>query len=112
MVYIYLGHGKTNNFCTRDVIIPVPGNSDPAMDPVRHLNALFGCVDASPESPAFTYADGQFIKYVSFTSTLKPILKKLGFNADLYSGHSYRRGGATFLHSFRGPVLMIQASWD
>ena len=21
MVYLYLGHGKTNNFCTRDVVI-------------------------------------------------------------------------------------------
>ena len=112
MVYIYLGHGKTNNFCTRDVIIPVPGNSDPAMDPVRHLNALFSCVDASPESPAFTYADGQFIKYASFTSTLKTLLKKSGFNADLYSGHSFRRGGATFLHSCGGTALMKQASGD
>ena len=40
MVYLYLGHGKTNNFCTRDVLIPIPGNTDPAMDPVRHLHAL------------------------------------------------------------------------
>ena len=44
MVYIYLGHGKTNNFFTREVIIPVAGNSDPAMDPVRHLYALFSGV--------------------------------------------------------------------
>ena len=33
MLYIYLGYGKTNNFCTRDVLIPVPGNNDPALDP-------------------------------------------------------------------------------
>ena len=41
MVYLYLGYGKTNNFCTRDVVIPIPGNDDPALDPVRHVQALF-----------------------------------------------------------------------
>ena len=112
MVYIYLGHGKTNNFCTRDVLIPIPGNSDPAMDPVRHLHALFSSVTTSPDSPAFTYAQGQFIKYDNFTSQLKKLLKKAGYNADLYSGHSFRRGGATFLHSCGGTALMIQASGD
>ena len=112
MVYLYLGHGKTNNFCTRDVLIPIPGNSDPAMDPVRHLQALFSTVDSSPDSPAFTYAHGQYIKYSSFTSRLKVLLKKSGFDPALYSGHSFRRGGATFLHSCGGTALMIQASGD
>ena len=112
MVYIYLGHGKTNNFCTRDVLIPIPGNNDPAMDPVRHLQALFSSVAASPDSPAFTYGQGQFIKYESFTSQLKKLLKKAGYTADLYSGHSFRRGGATFLHSCGGTALMIQSSGD
>ena len=112
IVYLYLGHGKTNNFCTRDVMIPIPGNNDPAMDPVRHLHALFSSVSAGPDSPAFTFARGQFIKYASFTSRLKTLLSKAGLNPDLYSGHSFRRGGATFLHSCGGTALMIQASGD
>ena len=112
MVYIYLGHGKTNNFCTRDVLIPVPGNRDPALDPVRHLQALFSKVTAEPDSPAFTFAKGKFIQYSSFTSRLKQLLKKAGYDADLYSGHSFRRGGASFLHSCGGTALMIQASGD
>lgn len=112
MVYVYLGHGKTNNFCTRDIIIPIPGNSDPALDPVRHLHILFSSVRAAPNAPAFTFAPQQFIKYSSFTSSLKQLLKKAGYNPDLYSGHSFRRGGATFLHSCGGTALMIQASGD
>ena len=112
MVYVYLGHGKTNNFCTRDVIIPIPGNTDPALDPVRHIHALFSQVHADPEAPAFTYAPGQFIKYASFTSRLKGLLKKAGVDPALYSGHSFRRGGSTFLHSCGGTALMIQASGD
>ena len=112
MVYVYLGHSKTNNFCTRDVMIPVPGNMDPALDPVRHLHSLFTTVDASPTSPAFTFAQGQFIKYKTFTTSLKNLLKKAGYDADLYSGHSFRRGGASFLHSCGGTSLMIQACGD
>ena len=112
MVYLYLGHGKTNNFCTRDVIIPVPGNNDPALDPVRHLHALFSAVDASPNDPAFTYSRGNFITYTHFTTMLKTLLKKAGYDPALYSGHSFRRGGATFLHQCGGTSLMIQASGD
>ena len=112
MVYIYLGHGKTNNFCTRDVIIPVPGNRDPALDPVRHLDALFSTVQSDPDSPAFSFSANQFITYTSFTTRLKSLLKKAGFDADLYSRHSFRRGGATFLHQCGGTALMIQASGD
>ena len=112
MVYLYLGYGKTNNFCTRDVIIPIPGNTCPALDPVRHLSALFSAVNAGPSEPAFSYGKDSFISYSSFTSRLKSLLKKAGYDPDLYSGHSFRRGGATFLHSCGGTALMIQASGD
>ena len=112
IVYMYLGYGKTNNFCTRDVIIPVPGNSDPALDPVRHLQALFSSVNAGPDDPAFTFAPGRFVNYTSFTSRLKTLLKKSGLDASLYSGHSFRRGGASFLHACGGSALMVQASGD
>ena len=112
MVYLYLGHGKTNNFCTRDVLIPIPGNDDPAMDPVRHLSALFSAVPARAADPAFTFAAGRFVNYSIFTTRLKALLKKSGYDARLYSGHSFRRGAATYLHQCGGTALMIQASGD
>ena len=112
MVYLYLGYGKTNNFCTRDVIIPIPGNNDPVLDPVRHVCSLFTKVQVDPSAPAFTYRAGSCITYTTFTSRLKSLLKKAGLDPDLYSGHSFRRGGATFLHSCGGTALMIQASGD
>ena len=112
MVYLYLGYGKTNNFCTRDIIIPIPGNDDPALDPVRHLSALFSCQDIPATSPAFTYGKNKFITYSTFTSRLKILLRKAGYDPSLFSGHSFRRGGATFLHQCGGTTLMIQASGD
>ena len=83
LVYIYLGYGKTNNFCTRDVLIPVPGNSDPALDPVRHVKALFSSVRADPNTPAFSYSRDKFVTYSIFTSRLKTLLKKAGIDASL-----------------------------
>ena len=112
MVYLYLGYGKTNNFCTRDILIPIPGNDDPALDPVRHLSALFSSQDISPESPAFSYGRNKFVTYSTFTSRLKILLRKAGYDPSLFSGHSFRRGGATFLHQCGGSALMIQASGD
>ena len=111
-VYVYLGFSKTNQFGARDLVLPILGNSDPALDPVRHLQDLFSRVDASPDSPAFSYATGKFITYNSFTSRLKTLLTKSGYPAANYSGHSFRRGGATFLHQCGGSVLMIQSSGD
>ena len=112
MVYLYIGFGKTNQFGGRDTIIPIPGNDDPALDPVRHLHNLLSATTAPQDSLAFSYGPNQFITYSKFTSRLKDLLKKSGYNPDLYSGHSFRRGGATFLHTCGGTALMIQASGD
>ena len=112
MVYLYIGFGKTNQFGGRDTIIPIPGNSDPALDPVRHLHSLFANLDADANSPAFAFGNSQFITYSKFTSRLKELLKKAGYNPDLFSGHSFRRGGASFLHSCGGTALMVQSSGD
>ena len=112
MVYMYLGFSKTNQFGARDLVIPIPGNSDPILDPVRHLHDLFSRVTASSDTPAFSYGPKSFISYSSFTSRLKTLLTQAGYDANLYSGHSFRRGGATFLHSCGGTALMVQASGD
>ena len=112
MVYLYIGFGKTNQFGGRDTIIPIPCNADPALDPVRHVHAALAQVETSPDDPVFSYGHQKFISYSKFTSRLKDLLKKSGFNADLFSGHSFRRGGATFLHSCGGSALMVQSSGD
>ena len=112
MVYLYMGYSKTNNFGTRDVVIPIPGNSDPALDPVRHLTKLFSQVNAATDSPAFSYSKNRYITYSSFTSKLKNLLLRAGYSPELYSGHSFRRGGATFLYNCGGSTLIIQASGD
>ena len=112
MIFMYIGFSKTNQFGARDLVVPIPGNSDPILDPVRHLHALFSRVPAQDDAPAFSFGPKSFIRYSTFTSRLKSLLTKSGYNAALFSGHSFRRGGATFLHSCGGTALMVQASGD
>ena len=112
MVYLYIGFGKTNQFGNRDQIIPVPGNGDAALNLVHHLSAIFSHYEASPNEPAFSFAPGKFISYSKFSSRLKTLLRKAGYNPDLYSGHSFRRGGATFLYGCGGTALQVQSAGD
>ena len=109
MVYIYVGFGKTNQFGGADQIIPIPGNADPALDPVRHLDAVFSKCAIGDESSAFSYGPNQFVSYSSFTTRLKELLQLAGYDPGLYSGHSFRHGGASFLHSCGGTALMFQS---
>ena len=112
MIYMYIGFSKTNQFGARDLVVPLLGNDDPALDPVRHLRDLYSRVPAQEDCPAFSYSPKSFINYSSFTNRLKSLLTKCGYDALLYSGHSFRRGGATFLHACGGSALMVQASGD
>ena len=111
-VFVYVSFSKTMHFGNRYLIIPIPGNSDEAMDPVRHLRALFSAVDCQPDSPAFSYSTGRFITYSMFTTRLKSLLGQAGYDPSAYSGHSFRRGGATLLYKLGASILQIQLSGD
>ena len=111
-VYVHCTFSKTIQFGQRDLVIPIPGNSDPALDPVRHLRVLFASVNCPLDAPAFSHGPGQFITHSTFTTRLKTLLTRAGYSPSLYSGHSFRRGGATLLYRLGASILQIQASGD
>ena len=112
MVLIFVGWSKTNQYGNRDLVVPVPSNSDPALDLYRHICNLFARVNVQGERPAFSFSNNKFVSYTSFTSRLKSLLLTAGVDPAKYSGHSFRRGGATYLHSLGASPLEIQASGD
>ena len=112
MVLVFVGWSKTNQFGNRDLVVPIPANNDPALDLYRHLNALFSKVQVADDMPAFTYTKSKFVTYTSFTTRLKSLLMEAGIDPKKYSGHSFRRGGATYLYSLGATPLEIQASGD
>ena len=111
-VLIYVDFSKTIQFSNREYVIPVPKNDDPALDLHRHLSELFRRVKVSQESPAFSFAKSSFVTYTTFTSMLRKWLDLSGLNPLDYTGHSFRRGSATFLHRCGGTILQIKASGD
>ena len=108
VVFIYCGFSKTNQYRKKDMCIPIPSNNDPCLDLYRHVSLLLERVPAPEHAPAFTYSKGKFINYAMFTSHLKTVLGKAGLNPDLFSGHSFRRGGASFLFTSGASQLMVQ----
>ena len=112
LVYVYVGFSKTNQYRKNDRCIPIPQNDDPCLDLYRHLDLLFSTVHADNQDPAFTYGANQFVNYRVFTARLKELLSKAGLEPSLYSGHSFRRGGASFLFSIGGSQLMVQVLGD
>ena len=111
-VLVYISWSKTIQFGGKDIVVPIPPTNDPTLDLYKHLNMLFTRVNVNESSPAFSYGQNKFITYKTFTTRLKSLLKKCGVDPSRYSGHSFRRGGATYLHSLGGTGLQIQASGD
>ena len=112
MVFLHCTFSKTIQFGQRDLVIPIPSNSDPALDPVRHLRALYSDVDCPSDAPAFTHGPSKFVTHSTFTTRLRKLLTQAGYKPTLYSGHSFRRGGATLLYKLGATILQIQASGD
>ena len=112
---VYINFAKNNQFGQKDLVIPLISNSCQALDPVYHLDLLFSRTQAEKDSPAFSYRSAgrlRCVSYKTFTAKLKSLLSRAGFSPERFSGHSLRRGGATFLHACGASALQIQACGD
>ena len=112
---VYLNWSKTNQFNNREIVIPMVRDSVAALDPVFHLSKLFTNCDLPDHLPAFSYIKRgrvMCVTYTKFTKDLRDLLDKAGFRSKSYSGHSFRRGGATYLYRLGADPLLIQASGD
>ena len=115
VVLVLMNYSKTNQFGNKNVVIPLLKNPIKALDPVFHLTELTTKFPVDSGKPAFSYIEKGKVKcitYQGFTKELKRLLVLAGYKADSYSGHSFRRGGATYLYRLGADPLLIQASGD
>ena len=108
-------HSKTNQFMNKNAVVPMVSNPVQELCPVYHMKLLFTKFDLPPSLPAFSYVERSKLKcvtYSGFTKELRRLLDAAGYKATSYSGHSFRRGGATYLYSLGADPLIIQASGD
>lgn len=106
---------KTMQFRDRVLIIPVLANPGNPLCPVSNFYRMVKLIPARANSPAFCfYSQGHLrsITHFTFTATLRKWLKVLGFDSSAYSGHSFRRGGATWAFKSEVPGELIQIVGD
>ena len=107
---------KTIQFHQKLLQIPLPHITD---SPFCPSSALLLCIHLVPPSRhplfLFCYASGSTVKHVThsdFVAYLHLCLTKLGMNPTLYSGHSFRRGSASFAMQCEVPVELIELQGD
>ena len=114
---------KTVQFRERQLLIPVmrlstghplcPGTLCPVQAYERHISVF----SATPASPAFLHSSSGHANPIAlrvFTAKLRKVLSRAGLPASKFSGHNFRRGGATFAFRCGEPLELIslQGNWS
>ena len=111
-VLVFVNFSKTNQYAQRQHCIPIPRNKDPALDLYKYVELLYSRVEAHDDAPVLSFSSTSYITHRTFTTKLKSWLTKASLNPALFSGHSFRRGGASYLYSIGGSTLMVQVMGD
>lgn len=97
-VTLHLKASKTDPFREGVDIHLFKTNADicPVISLERYLtlrNSIFKC--SNQKDPFFIMDNGKALTRFYFINTLKKIILRLGYNPDVYNGHSFRKGAAT-----------------
>ena len=107
---------KTNQFQKKVVHIPLAPVKGSVLCPVNAYLEMVRRIPAPPESPAFvvpTLHGLESLSHSSYSRALRLLLDKAGVkNLRSYSGHSFRRGGATWAFSAGIPSELIKDHGD
>ena len=115
VVLVYQNFSKTNQFKSSTRTNPLVPGSVAALDPVFHYSKLISENIVCGNFSAFSFIANngiKFVTYKSFMAFLKQLLINIGLDSSLWSGHSFRRSGATLLYRLGIDPLTIQACGD
>ena len=109
-------HTKTIQCHERVLKIPIPRIEGSVLCPVSSLDCMRKNVPVvHDDMPLFSYLhEGKLtcLTYSTFVKALKHSIAACGYDASLYSGHSFRRGGATYAFSLNIPAELIKLHGD
>ena len=112
---VTLLHTKTIQFGRRRLHIPLVRN-DSALCPVQAYEKALMAFDVSQEGPAFMFLDKgrpTWLTGTIFINTFRKVVKAGGVeNSRDFTGHSFRRGGATWAFQVGIPGELIQICGD
>lgn len=110
-----LRHSKTNQFNERVTSISIAGLRGHALDPVAAVMTMRALCPVPGALPAFCMVlEGRAtaLSHQVFVATTKALVARMGGTVREYSGHSYRRGGATLAHAAGVSDLDIMRTGD
>ena len=114
---ITLLHTKTIQFGRRRLHIPLIRHATSPLCPVLAYEQLLARLEVHKLGPAFVFSDQGKITWLTkktFINTFRAVLKSGGVaNATLFTGHSFRRGGASwaFQAGIPGELIQICGDW-
>lgn len=111
-----IAHTKTIQYRERQLVVPVPHIPGSHMCPTSALGLVLKLVAAPADAPLLAYptpTGPKALSYTSFVAHLKAVLQQLGIDPSQYSGHSFRRGGASLALScnLSSDLIMQQGGW-
>ena len=113
---VTLRWSKTNQFGQRSVQIPLPKIHGSVLCPWRAYRRLIRLVPAQLCEPLFLFSTSprKCVTSYYFVKILREVLTKAGFQASCFTGHSFRRGGATFAFQVGvpGELIKFQGDWS
>lgn len=116
LVWVNLRRTKTIQFGQRTLRVPLPAIPGSILCPVNALSRLFSAVPGRPEDFAFSFPgpSGRLTTFThkSFVTEFKNSLAQTGMDSARYSGHSFRRGGATFAFQCGATPAQIKEQGD
>lgn len=115
-VRLRLFRTKTIQYSERTLDIPLPRIPNSPLCPSKALLLNFKQVKPSlSPSPAFLFLSSgkvNILTYPLFLTMLKCYLHRLGYDSSNFSGHSFRRGGASFALECGISSELIQSQGD
>lgn len=106
---------KTIQFAERTLDIPIARVSHPLLCAVRAVERHFKQLPAPPSAQAFrtpTPSGSAPLEYHHYSAVLKRLCGMSGLDPSLFSSHSLRRGGATYLLMAGSSIQEIKTRGD
>ena len=102
---------KTIQYRQRAVEVPLFPIEDSPLCPVTVVKALMSC-KGRPSHPLFSLRGGTPLTYSTFHKKFRKTLERAGYEKDLFSSHSLRRGATLWAYKSGVAEHLIQVQGD
>lgn len=111
-VWVTIVWSKTLQFHLKDLRFPLLAIPGLLLCPVKAIKRMCELVPLSDDRPCFARVNGAPWTYRQFQNKFKKCLSVLGYKQNLFSSHSFRRGGCSFCFQAGVPSELIQIIGD